>query len=97
MDQYVLTNFRPCVTKKNWRMDCGVAGYDNHPIAAVRIVPIGKQLVGQRHTGRYRAQAGYGHGQAHLPVHLAGARIVRAHDVVQTRRALALADAVRRA
>jgi hypothetical protein len=22
-------NFRPAVTKKNWRMDCGVAGYDN--------------------------------------------------------------------
>ncbi len=28
-DFYVLTNFRPVVTKKNWRMDCGVAGYDN--------------------------------------------------------------------
>jgi hypothetical protein len=28
-DQYVLVNFRPAVTKKNWRMDCGVAGYDN--------------------------------------------------------------------
>jgi hypothetical protein len=28
-DQYVLVNFRPTVTKKNWRMDCGVAGYDN--------------------------------------------------------------------
>lgn len=27
--QYVLVNFRPVVTKKNWRMDCGVAGYDN--------------------------------------------------------------------
>jgi hypothetical protein len=26
---YVLTNFRPAITKKNWRMDCGVAGYDN--------------------------------------------------------------------
>jgi hypothetical protein len=26
---YVLTNFRPVVTKNNWRMDCGVAGYDN--------------------------------------------------------------------
>src|ERR1700748_2279001 len=26
---YVLENFRPVVTKKNWRMDCGVAGYDN--------------------------------------------------------------------
>ena len=26
---YVLVNFRPAVTKKNWRMDCGVAGYDN--------------------------------------------------------------------
>jgi hypothetical protein len=26
---YVLVNFRPVVTKKNWRMDCGVAGYDN--------------------------------------------------------------------
>jgi hypothetical protein len=25
----VLANFRPVVTKKNWRMDCGVAGYDN--------------------------------------------------------------------
>jgi hypothetical protein len=22
-------NFRPAVTKMNWRMDCGVAGYDN--------------------------------------------------------------------
>jgi hypothetical protein len=28
-DQYVLVNFRPAVTKRNWRMDCGVAGYDN--------------------------------------------------------------------
>ncbi|HVY32282.1 MAG TPA: hypothetical protein VHB79_37350 [Polyangiaceae bacterium] len=27
--QYVLVNFRPAVTDKNWRMDCGVAGYDN--------------------------------------------------------------------
>lgn len=28
-DLYVLVNFRPAVTKHNWRMDCGVAGYDN--------------------------------------------------------------------
>lgn len=28
-ETYVLVNFRPCVTNKNWRMDCGVAGYDN--------------------------------------------------------------------
>lgn len=28
-EQYVLVNFRPVVTKRNWRMDCGVAGYDN--------------------------------------------------------------------
>jgi hypothetical protein len=28
-DVYVLVNFRPVLTKKNWRMDCGVAGYDN--------------------------------------------------------------------
>ncbi len=28
-DVYVLVNFRPAITKKNWRMDCGVAGYDN--------------------------------------------------------------------
>jgi hypothetical protein len=28
-DLYVLVNFRPVLTKKNWRMDCGVAGYDN--------------------------------------------------------------------
>ena len=28
-DVYVLVNFRPAVTKKNWRIDCGVAGYDN--------------------------------------------------------------------
>jgi hypothetical protein len=26
---YVLSNFRPAITKKNWRMDCGVAAYDN--------------------------------------------------------------------
>ena len=26
---YVLENFRPVITDKNWRMDCGVAGYDN--------------------------------------------------------------------
>lgn len=26
---YILVNFRPVVTNKNWRMDCGVAGYDN--------------------------------------------------------------------
>ena len=29
MEFYVLVNFRPVLTKKNWRMDCGVAGYDN--------------------------------------------------------------------
>jgi hypothetical protein len=28
-DFYVLVNFRPAVTRMNWRMDCGVAGYDN--------------------------------------------------------------------
>ncbi len=28
-DTYVLENFRPVATKKNWRMDCGVAAYDN--------------------------------------------------------------------
>jgi hypothetical protein len=28
-DLYVLVNFRPVVTRKNWRMDCGVAAYDN--------------------------------------------------------------------
>jgi hypothetical protein len=26
---YVLVNFRPVVTNRNWRMDCGVGGYDN--------------------------------------------------------------------
>lgn len=26
---YVLSGFRPAVTNKNWRIDCGVAGYDN--------------------------------------------------------------------
>ena len=25
----MLVNFRPVVTKENWRIDCGVAGYDN--------------------------------------------------------------------
>jgi hypothetical protein len=28
-DVYVLVNFRPAITNRNWRMDCGVAGYDN--------------------------------------------------------------------
>jgi hypothetical protein len=28
-DHYALVNFRPVVTNLNWRMDCGVAGYDN--------------------------------------------------------------------
>src|SRR5262249_44060678 len=28
-DVYVLVTFRPPATKKNWPMDCGVAGYDN--------------------------------------------------------------------
>jgi hypothetical protein len=28
-DLYVLVNFRPVITKRNWRIDCGVAGYDN--------------------------------------------------------------------
>ncbi|MBV8225142.1 MAG: hypothetical protein JO232_08145 [Verrucomicrobia bacterium] len=28
-DVYVLDNFRPVVTNKNWRIDCAVAGYDN--------------------------------------------------------------------
>src|SRR5262249_646208 len=47
-DLYVLVNFRPVVTKKNWRMDCGVAGYDNTfglppsfpPVCASRITSI---------------------------------------------------------
>lgn len=26
---YILMNFRPVVTKKNWRIDCGVSAYDN--------------------------------------------------------------------
>ena len=28
-DVYVLSRFRPVLTDKNWRMDCGVAAYDN--------------------------------------------------------------------
>lgn len=28
-DIYVLVNFRPVVTEENWRIDCGVAGFDN--------------------------------------------------------------------
>ena len=28
-DVYVLVNFRPALTNQNWRMDCGVAAYDN--------------------------------------------------------------------
>jgi hypothetical protein len=28
-DHYVLVNFRPVLTNNNWRMDCGVAAYDN--------------------------------------------------------------------
>lgn len=28
-DQYVLVNWRPAITNINWRMDCGVAAYDN--------------------------------------------------------------------
>jgi len=28
-DIYVLENFRPVITNSNWRIDCGVAGYDN--------------------------------------------------------------------
>jgi hypothetical protein len=28
-DVYVLRRFRPVITNKNWRMDCGVAAYDN--------------------------------------------------------------------
>lgn len=28
-DVYTLVNFRPCVTQRNWRIDCGVSGYDN--------------------------------------------------------------------
>ena len=28
-DMYVLVNFRPVITNRNWSMDCGVAGYDN--------------------------------------------------------------------
>jgi len=28
-DVYVLVNFRPVITRRNWRIDCGVAGYDN--------------------------------------------------------------------
>ena len=28
-DLYVLQGFRPAITNRNWRMDCGVAAYDN--------------------------------------------------------------------
>jgi hypothetical protein len=28
-DVFVLVNFRPAITNKNWRLDCGVAGLDN--------------------------------------------------------------------
>ncbi len=28
-DIYVLNSFRPVLTSKNWRIDCGVAGFDN--------------------------------------------------------------------
>jgi hypothetical protein len=28
--QYMIVNFRPIITSQNWRMDCGVAGYDNN-------------------------------------------------------------------
>ncbi len=28
-DLYMLVNFRPAVTDRNWRIDCGVAAYDN--------------------------------------------------------------------
>ncbi len=28
-DLYALVNFRPVVTKESWRMDCGIAAYDN--------------------------------------------------------------------
>jgi hypothetical protein len=28
-EQFVLVNFRPTVTRQNWRIDCGVAAYDN--------------------------------------------------------------------
>jgi hypothetical protein len=38
---YVLENFRPVVTNKNWRIDCAVAGYDNRlglpPFFATRL------------------------------------------------------------
>ncbi len=27
---YALSDFIPCVTDQNWRIDCGVAAYDNH-------------------------------------------------------------------
>ena len=37
-DSYVLVNFRPALTKKNWRMDCGVAGYDN-TLRAAAVLP----------------------------------------------------------
>ena len=26
---YVISDYKPCITKVNWRIDCGVAGYDN--------------------------------------------------------------------
>jgi len=55
-DTYVLENFRPAVTKKNWRMDCGVAGYDNtsdcrpssRPGCAARTTSIGCGTAGRR-------------------------------------------------
>lgn len=26
---YVIKGYKPCVTKTNWRLDCGISGYDN--------------------------------------------------------------------
>jgi len=48
-DVYVLVNFRPVVTNQNWRIDCGVAAYDNtfglppffRPACASKITSIG--------------------------------------------------------
>ncbi len=56
-DLYVLVNFRPAVTRKNWRMDCGVAGYDN-TFVAVLYTSVHSTLAALREAGNLASHLG---------------------------------------
>ena len=79
-DVYVLVNFRPAITNRNWRMDCGVAGYDNTRRAAAVLsdpAPLrGLHLPAVDPATRHRRRARGRRADAHQEqLHAAPARV----------------------